>query len=126
MTPTVVIVDDQADLRLLLRRTIERDGRCRIVGEAADGAEALAVIDASDPDVLLLDLGMPGMDGLEVLSVLGSRPRPRVVVLTGFTDPRTHARALALGAVDCLVKGVGFTAVADTIVAAARLSKPTG
>lgn len=116
MSPTVVIVDDQPDLRLLLARLIERDGRLRVVGEAEDGERALAAVAEHDPDLLLLDLGMPRADGLQVLAALSDRPRPRVVVLTGFTDPATLDQARALGAAACLVKGDGFTRVADVLI----------
>lgn len=120
MTVSVVIADDEETLRVLLRRYIERDGRCRIVGEAGDGQQTLEVIEATDPDVLLLDLGMAVMDGLEVLAALRGDPRPRTVVLTGFADTHTADRARELGAVACLIKGAGFADLADTIIEAAE------
>lgn len=119
MTVRVVVVDDEATLRVLLRRYIERDGRCRVIGEAGDGRQALEVVEATDPDVLLLDLGMPVMDGLEVLAALRGDPRPRTVVLTGFADAETAERVRELGAVACLTKGRGFADLSDTIVEAA-------
>ena len=60
----VVIADDNAGVRELLRLVCDLDGRLRLVGEAADGAQTLAVVAAERPDVLLLDLGMPLLDGL--------------------------------------------------------------
>lgn len=124
MSVSVVIADDDASIRLLLRRYIERDGRCSVVGEAMDGRQALEVIGAADPDVLLLDLGMPVMDGLEVLAELVGTARPRTVVLTGFADAYTAAQARELGAVACLVKGPGFAELLDVIVDAAGVEPP--
>lgn len=122
MSVSVVIADDQGTIRALLRRYIERDGRCHVVGEAADGQRALEVLGEVDPDVLLLDLGMPVLDGLEVLAALDGAARPRTVVLTGFADAYTSERARELGAVACLVKGRGFAELADALVAAAGLA----
>lgn len=120
MTVSVVVADDEKTIRVLLRRYIERDGRCRVVGEARDGRQALEVVDAADPDVLLLDLGMPVMDGLEVLAALHGEPRPRTVVLTGFADAHTAERVHELGAVACLIKGPGFADLSDAIIEAAE------
>ncbi len=124
MTVSLVIADDDASVRTLLRRYVERDGRCRVVGEATDGRQALEVVGAADPDVLLLDLGMPVKDGLEVLAALVGTARPRTVVLTGFADTYTAERARELGAVACLVKGPGFAELPDVIVDAAGLEPP--
>jgi DNA-binding NarL/FixJ family response regulator len=119
MSWTVVIADDEAPLRGLLRILIERDGRFAVLGEAADGRATLTLVDELDPDLLVLDLGLPELDGLQVLERLGDRPRPRTVVLTGFDDPTIHATARELGAVSCLTKGRDFTEVLDVLAAAA-------
>lgn len=108
MSWQLVLADDDATLRRLLRLLFERDGRFEVVGEAADGVEAVALLDDLDPDLLLLDLAMPRMDGLEVLSHIGGRPRPRVVVLTGFAEPALRDQVLSLGARACLQKGDDF------------------
>lgn len=118
MTRTLVIADDEAPLRRLLRMLTERDGRFTVVGEAGDGQRTLEVVDACDPDLLLLDLGLPRLDGLQVLERLDRRRRPRTVVLTGFDDAATHRSARGLGAAECLVKGRDFTRVLDTLAAA--------
>lgn len=115
----LVVVDDEPGLRRLLILLLERDGRFEVVGEAADGEEALAAVDRSDPDLLLLDLGLPGLDGLEVLQRLGGRQRPTTVVLTGFADDATLEQARNLGASAALVKGHDFSVVADALAAAA-------
>jgi DNA-binding NarL/FixJ family response regulator len=123
---TVLVVDDERSLRRLLVLLLERDARFEVIGEAGDGAAALAGIDQLDPDLVLLDLGLPVLDGLEVLQQLQGRVRPTTVVLTGFTDPATHDRARGLGAADCLVKGADLTAVPDRLAAAARAATQPG
>jgi DNA-binding NarL/FixJ family response regulator len=116
---TVLVVDDEPSLRRLLVLLLKRDPRFEVIGEAGDGAAALVAVEQLDPDLVLLDLGLPVLDGLEVLEELQGRERPTVVVLTGFTDPATHDRARGLGATDCLVKGADLTAVPDRLEAAA-------
>jgi two-component system, LytTR family, response regulator AlgR len=115
MSHTVVIADDEAPLRFLLALMLERDGRFAVVAQAGDGQQALRAVAEHDPDLLLLDLGLPRLDGLEVLRHLQASSRPATVVLTGFTDRATHDHARALGAVTCLVKGTDFVLVADTL-----------
>jgi DNA-binding NarL/FixJ family response regulator len=115
MTRSVVVVDDEPGLRSLLLILLERDGGFDVVAEAGDGVEAIEAVTQHDPDLLLLDLGLPRMDGLEVLAALQGRSRPTTVVLTGFTDEATLAEARALGASTCLVKGEGFALVTDTL-----------
>jgi chemotaxis response regulator CheB len=94
----IAVVDDTATIRMLVRRVLSNDGRFEVVGEACDGVEALRLVDDASPDVLLLDLAMPNMDGLEVLVHLREAGHgPVVVVLSGFTDGAEEA-ALDLGA----------------------------
>lgn len=111
---TVLIADDQADLRALLSRHLERAG-FEVVGEADDGSGALRAVDELDPDVLLLDLTMPGMGGLEVLDRIGSRTRPRTVVLTGMEDPTLEEESRRRGATGFVVKGTSFAALVDEV-----------
>lgn len=115
-----VIADDAEDLRLLIRITLERDPRFSVVGEATDGEEALSVVDAEDPDLLVLDLAMPRMDGLEVLSHLHERsaPPPPVVVLSGFTNDAMIRKAMSLGAAAYIPKGRDITDLPDLFAAA--------
>jgi DNA-binding NarL/FixJ family response regulator len=112
----IVIAEDDGALRMLLRTALELDGRFEVVGEAADGIVALQLVDARDPELLLLDLSMPDMDGLEVLDGLRGRSRPTVVVLTGFEDPALGERVLAAGAAAYLTKGTALDDLADRLM----------
>ena len=114
-----VIADDADDLRMLIRLTLENDARFTVVGEAADGEEALSVVDTERPDLLVLDLAMPKMDGLEVLTLLHERPEPLpVVVLSGFTNEAMIRRAMSLGAAAYVPKGRNITELPDLFAAA--------
>jgi DNA-binding NarL/FixJ family response regulator len=81
---SVHISEDSSDLRLLLRRWLERDERIEVVGEAANGEEALRGLAAMQPDVALLDLSMPRSLGPDMIAAIREcAPRTRVLVLTG-------------------------------------------
>ncbi len=84
MTPyRVVLVDDVADLRAVVSKNFEMDGRFEVVGEAADAASAVKVVGDTRPDVILLDVAMPGITGLEAIPELRSvSPESKIVVFT--------------------------------------------
>ncbi|MER2534206.1 MAG: response regulator, partial [Rhizobiaceae bacterium] len=92
MTPVrVLIVDDSATMRALLRHAVAGDPGVEIVGEAADTADARAKIKALDPDVVTLDVEMPGMNGLEFLDkIMRLRPTP-VIMVSNLTSPGAAA-----------------------------------
>ncbi len=98
----VVIADDEPLVRSGLRSLLEREPGVTIVGEARNGIEALEVIQASTPDVVFLDVQMPGMDGFEVLFGVAADARPSVVFVTAFDD--YAIRAFDVHAVDYLLK----------------------
>jgi len=112
-----VIADDANDLRSLIRLVLDTDNRFDVVGEAADGEQALDLVEQQHPDLLLLDLAMPRMDGLEVLADLGGRIPPTVVVLSGFTSPDAVEQALELGAASYLTKGSRIGELPDALAA---------
>lgn len=113
----VLLADDDLPLRLLLRIRLERDGRFEVVGEAGDGKETLALTERHDPDLLVLDLSMPEMDGLEVLQQLGQRDRPVIAVLTGFVDDDLEDQVVAAGAAAYLTKGSAFGQLNERLAA---------
>jgi DNA-binding response OmpR family regulator len=101
--PTVLIVDDEPDILVLLRLALQAAGYSTV--EATDGEEALRVIRDRNPDVVLLDIMMPVMDGwvtLERLNTAGDHPP--VIMVTARTGAREHDRAMALGAEDFVTK----------------------
>ena len=101
----VVLVDDQALFRAGIRMLIASQPDLEVVGEAGDGREALAVIDQTRPDVVLMDIRMPVMDGLAATAELLARPEPpRVVMLTTFDLDEAAARAIRQGASGFLLK----------------------
>jgi DNA-binding NarL/FixJ family response regulator len=83
--PTVLIVDDHADFRRSARALLEAEG-FPVVGEAADGREAIRAVDQIRPDVVLLDIQLPGPDGLTVAEQIGARADPPMVVLISSRD----------------------------------------
>jgi DNA-binding NarL/FixJ family response regulator len=99
-TISVVLVDDSEDLLFLVRGALERSGRFRIVAEAADGEQGVAAVGASRPDLVLLDIAMPVMDGLQALPLIREAcPTAIVVMLSAFGDSSgMPQRAMGMGA----------------------------
>ena len=97
-----VIADDEPAARRGVRLLLERDGGVEIAGEAANGPEAVALIRDEKPDLVFLDVQMPGADGFEVLSQLPPAAVPVVVFVTAYDE---HAvRAFEVNAIDYLLK----------------------
>jgi two-component system chemotaxis response regulator CheB len=106
---TVLVVDDSVFMRRMISDMIGRFPGYQVVGTASDGEEALRMMEASDPDVVTLDIEMPRLDGFGVLDrVMSTRPRP-IVVLSAYTGAGSEAalRALELGAVEFVAKPSG-------------------
>ena len=107
MTIRVAIADDHAVVRQGLRTFLELQDDVEVVGEAADGAEAVELVAATEPDVILLDLVMPRVDGIEAIKQIRARcPATRILVLTSFADDRTVLPAMRAGAAGYLLKDV--------------------
>jgi CheY-like chemotaxis protein len=96
MTPalTVLIVDDNAEFRALAREIVESAG-LEVVAEVADGEAALAAAADTDPDVVLLDVRLPGLDGIAIAELLAVRGSPPAVVLTSSADGASYGERLA-------------------------------
>ena len=114
----VLLADDHRMLRDSLRRSLEEHG-FDVVGEAADGAEAVRLTETLAPDVVLMDVSMPLLDGVEATRQISRMtPHPQVVMLTMHADGDVMARAIQAGAVGYLVKDCSV----DDVVATVRLA----
>jgi DNA-binding NarL/FixJ family response regulator len=115
----VLVVDDHAVVREGLRTFLELQDGIEVVGEAGDGEEAIAVAERLAPDVVLMDLVMPVLDGLGAMRVLRERvPATRVIVLTSFLDDERLLPALRAGATGYLLKNTEPQELARAIRAA--------
>ncbi|HJR44817.1 MAG TPA: response regulator [Actinomycetota bacterium] len=113
----VVIADDTPDIRMLLRWSLEPDDRFEIVGEAANGVEAVDLISTQEVDAILLDLAMPVMDGLQAIPrIKDASPSTRIVVLSGFDEESMAGEAMSRGADAYLEKGVAVKEIADVLL----------
>ena len=118
----VVVADDFADMRSLVRLTLERSGRFEVIAEAVNGAEAIERAGELQPDILLLDLSMPVLSGMEALPrIRAIAPLTKVVVLSGLDRSRMESDAMAGGAVGYLEKGLRPKQLVDELLAVAGL-----
>jgi DNA-binding NarL/FixJ family response regulator len=117
----VFLCDDVEAFRALMRFTLEEDPSIRVVGEAADGEEGVEGVARLQPDVVLLDLSMPALDGMEAIPAMRERsPRTRIVALSGFGADRMAEPVLARGAHAYLEKGEDVSAIRAAIRDAAK------
>jgi NarL family two-component system response regulator LiaR len=120
-TVTVLLVDDHAMVREGVRAFLEAQPDIEIVGEAGSGADAIQMAERLVPDVVLMDLMMPGMDGVEATKrVRQVSPRSQVIVLTSFYDDADIFPAIKVGALSYLLKDAGPDEIATAVRAAAR------
>jgi len=112
----IVIADDHQLVRAGIRRILDEDSDFEIVGEASDGKQALELIDETKPDVILLDVAMPGLDGVEAMRRLAKlKPQTHVVIVTMYADEHHAARLLRMGALGYVVKDAAPSELAEAI-----------
>ena len=117
MAISVLIVDDHALLRKLLRRHLASQNDIVVVGEAEDGPEGIAKAEELQPDVILMDVAMPGMDGIEATRFICERlPQVKVLILTLYISTENCTRAIQSGAMGFVLKD----SVDDEVVVAIR------
>ncbi len=110
----VLVVDDNGGVRALLRRLGQRDGQLRFVAEAADGMEAIAAAEAHQPDVVILDVDMPVLDGISAIAgILQAAPHTRILMYSAFGERRDQA--IASGAHGWATKGQSWNEIRDLI-----------
>jgi two-component system, chemotaxis family, chemotaxis protein CheY len=104
MAVNVLIVDDLAFIKIVLRDILEKSG-FRVVGEASNGEQAISMYQDTRPDVVLMDITMPGMDGLTALKQIRQiDPAARVIICSALGQQRLIVQAIQLGAKDFIVK----------------------
>lgn len=117
----IVIVDDHPVVRTGLTGMLQGDSRFEVVGEAGDGLRALIVVRDLEPDVVLMDLRMPRMDGAESTeAIIRQHPLTRVLVLTTYDTDEDILRAIEAGATGYLLKDAPREELFDAILAAAE------
>jgi DNA-binding NarL/FixJ family response regulator len=118
-----VVVDDDRDVQDLLEFMLEVDGRFRVVGRASDATEAVNVVERQRPDAVVLDLQLPGMDGITALPLIRRRaPEARIVVFSAFPDPFTLVDVLQLGADGYLNKNATWLELIPTLATLCQLA----
>ncbi|MEE4215987.1 MAG: response regulator transcription factor [Xanthomonadales bacterium] len=124
----VMLVDDQNLVRKGVRSLLELSDEIEVIAEAADGAEAISMIPEAHPDVVLLDMRMPGLSGLDVLRELsGSDALPPTIILTTFDDDELVLAGIRYGARGYLLKDVALADLVNavkTVAAGGSIVKP--
>ena len=102
----VIVADDEANVRDVLRMSLQLDDGFHVSGEASDGEEAIRMVTEEQPDILVLDLRMPGLPGLEAIPrIREAAPNTQIVVLSALPETEMGGRAIAAGADAYLEKG---------------------
>jgi DNA-binding NarL/FixJ family response regulator len=112
----VLLVDDQTLIRQGIHLLLELEADIQVVGQAANGREALEQVERLQPDVVLMDVRMPGMGGVEATRLIGERfPQVKVIILTTFEDDETVFEGLKAGARGYLLKDVSSEEMAQAV-----------
>ncbi len=120
MSVTVLVVDDTDHVRNMLVEMLELDG-FEIVGQAASGAQAVEVAGQCQPDVIVMDYKMPGMDGLSAAKAIrGVRPAQAIILYTAYLDPAIEEEARKAGVALCVGKVEGLNQLERHITELAR------
>jgi DNA-binding NarL/FixJ family response regulator len=115
MTIKILIVDDRAVVRAELRTVLELSDTITVVGEAADGWEALRQAEKLKPDIVLLDLEMPGLDGFEATRRIKAQHLARtVIIFTVYSSEANRLKAIEAGADAFLIKGIDLLTLLNT------------
>lgn len=128
-TVRILIADDQRLMRDGLRLLLELEEGLEVVGEAADGLEAIALFRTLQPDVVLMDIRMPQMDGVEATrEIVALDPAARIIILTTFDDEATIIHGLKAGALGYMLKdmsGAELAGAIQTVISGGSLLDPT-
>ena len=117
---TTLIVDDEPDMRLLIGMSLTLDGACEVTAEAEDGEQALVAWSRSKPDVIVLDMRMPGMSGLDVArKILAMDPHQPIVMCSAYLDQSDRDEAKRIGVRACVDK-TDIGRLAEVVVSVAR------
>jgi CheY-like chemotaxis protein len=117
---TTLIVDDEPDMRLLIGMSLTLDGACEVTAEAANGEQALEAFHRERPDVVVLDMRMPGLSGLDVArAIFAVDPTQPIVLCSAYLDDEDRAEAYRIGVRACIDK-TDLAHLADAVVSAAR------
>jgi DNA-binding NarL/FixJ family response regulator len=115
----ILVVDDQAYVREILSELLANEPGLVVAGAGADGHEAIALADRLRPDVVVMDLRMPGLNGADAAAaILERHPGTRVIALTVAPHGRLAAQARAAGVLACVAKSAPYTALLDAVRAA--------
>ena len=121
----VLVADDLQEIRTLVRTNLEFDGRFDVVGEAANGLEAVTLVHELNPDVVILDLAMPEMDGLAAISkIRQSSPGTKILVLSAFADDHNSGLVKDLGANGFIAKDRPMEEIVDAVASVAGVPAP--
>ena len=121
----VLVVDDEPDLRILLWMAVEADGRCQVVADAASGDEGVAKAAEHQPDIVVVDQMMPGMDGVQTVPLIRRvAPAAKVIMMSALGDVQLRERAMQAGADAYLEKAASFRPLLDLAVGLATGARP--